>query len=57
MEIISFKEAEQLIHDTHSQFKKITQTVNLHLPPKYLGNVKSGVIEILNSKRKRFSGK
>ncbi|KAL5006722.1 hypothetical protein ScPMuIL_015528 [Solemya velum] len=55
MEIISFKEAESLMSDTKSELKKITQTINLYLPPKYLGCVKSGVIEILNSKRKRFS--
>lgn len=44
-----FEEAKQMLTDPHACFKFVTSTMHMTLPPRSLGNVKSGILEQLNA--------
>ncbi|XP_070564776.1 DNA-directed RNA polymerase I subunit RPA43-like [Ptychodera flava] len=55
MAVQTFEEAKQCVDDPYSCFKLLNTTKHIALPPCYLGKLKTGVDEELNSEIRLFS--
>ncbi len=48
-------EYSMVLDDPYSCFEKLTSKKHITLPPKYLGNIKKGIEEQLDSKLAKYS--